>query len=456
MQRAEKVIEIRAPLERVFDLFSDFESFPRWMRHIREVRYTGRGFSRWVADAPLGTSVEWEAETTHFEPDHRIAWRSVRGDVDTEGEVIFEQTRRGTTMMRVVMGYNPPAGRLGAMVAGLFGKDPERQLAEDLQRFAEVVEGRRRRSDARRVERAGDDDRPRRRDYSLEGRGDSREGARASRDDGNDWREGGPAQERREYVREQLERRRRAAYDERLGLSRRDERGGYDPRFREHEERNARGEAFRGSEALRERDERHDDGGYSLRERNERRGDWPVQEQHRVPYGGDFDEEGEGRDYDAEEGRRARGDERQRRAEFDAALREARRSQIESMRRYQEERERTERERAEHERAERERGSARRERERPGRGRDERERQARFQERPEGSYGRRARDDDQDDERADSPQTSRHAMTPRERELERARRRMDDEYSRQAFRRGVDRLMDEPPSRQWRRWDRED
>jgi hypothetical protein len=45
-------------------------------------------------------------------------------------------------------------------------------------------------------------------------------------------------------------------------------------------------------------------------------------------------------------------------------------------------------------------------------------------------------------------------MTPRERELERARRRRsDDEYSSSAFRRGVEKLMNQPPSSDWRRWE---
>jgi uncharacterized protein YndB with AHSA1/START domain len=145
MQRIEKVIEIDAPIERVFHLFSDFENFPRWMRHIRDVHYSGRRFTRWTADAPLGTSVEWEAETIAFDPPHLIAWRSVRGDVDTEGEVTFRETRRGTTLMHVLLGYRPPAGRLGALVASLFGNDPEQQLEEDLERFAHVAERRRER-----------------------------------------------------------------------------------------------------------------------------------------------------------------------------------------------------------------------------------------------------------------------------------------------------------------------
>lgn len=142
MQRTEKVMEIDAPIERVFDLFSDFENFPRWMNNIKDVHYTGRRFSRWTARAPLGTSVEWEAETIIFEPDRRIAWRTVRGDVNTNGEAVFESTRRGTTMMRILLGYEVPAGRLGALVASLFGKNPEQELEEDLHSFARIAEGR--------------------------------------------------------------------------------------------------------------------------------------------------------------------------------------------------------------------------------------------------------------------------------------------------------------------------
>jgi uncharacterized protein YndB with AHSA1/START domain len=287
MQRVEKIIEIDAPIEHVFDLFSDFENFPRWMRHIRDVHYSGRGFTRWSADAPLGTSVEWEAETTDFDPPHRIAWESVRGDVDTEGDVTFRETRRGTTMVRVRLGYSPPAGRLGALVASLFGNDPEQQLEEDLSRFAEVAERGRRPHQPRPRERYREPQRfaPERELY-----------------------------DRREAEREMFERR---GFDE--PQRRRMERG--------YEEERAR---------------------------NERRP--PEREERRL----DFD------------------------AEWDERL---------------------------------------------GRPR-----------------GRREREDAEES-------AHRHALTPREREREQAERRPDFDYSREAFRRGVDRLMDEPPSRNWRRWD---
>jgi len=307
MQRIEKVIEIDAPIERVFDLFSDFENFPRWMRHIRDVHYTGRRYMRWAADAPLGTSVEWEAETTRFEPPHAIAWRSVRGDVDTEGEVTFRETRRGTTIMRVLLGYDPPAGRLGAFIASIFGADPERQLDEDLDHFAEVAE-----RTSRRTRHA---DRP---------------------------------------PRERLERRERDFYGQ--GAS-----------------RNAGPVNYRAN----------------------RRGtdeEWRDEERH---------------------------------ARIEAALREAQHTQMQYRRRYEE----------------------------------ERAQDARKLRRDEGRDRTRLDFDEEWDERLGSPRerrddrVGRHALTPRERERELRERQPDYDYSREAFRRGIDKLMEDPPSRRWRRWD---
>jgi uncharacterized membrane protein len=338
MQRTEKIIEIDAPVERVFDLFSDFESFPRWMRNIKEVRYTGRRYTRWTADAPLGTSVEWEAETTHFEPDHRIAWRTVRGDVDTDGEVIFEETGRGTTRMRVVLGYDPPAGRLGALVASLFGKNPERQLEEDLERFAEVVEGRR------------------------GTRGAPRAARRLPREM--------PARDHREE-------RGRVAY-------------------------------------------RYDEG-FGGRERRE---DFYASDPRRESA---WDGEHRSRDYEEDDERYR---DRESRRRFDEALREARRSQIEGAQRYRQERERDEQRRYDASRGRREMDGRRRER------------------RLSEEAANRRPDDDRRE------RSFRHPMTPREWEEDReGGRQPDHEYSKQAFRRGVDKLMDEPPSTRWRRWD---
>ena len=140
MQRFEAFVEVDAPVERVFDLFSDFESFPRWMGGVRGVRRRGRRMTHWVAETALDLDVEWDAETTVFEPDHRIVWRSVGGDVRADGEAVFSVTQEGTTLVRVVLGYGTPGGRTGERVARFFGRHPGRQLEEDLEHFKRLAE----------------------------------------------------------------------------------------------------------------------------------------------------------------------------------------------------------------------------------------------------------------------------------------------------------------------------
>ena len=141
MEKFEKSIEVNAPVQMVFDLYSDFEKFPEWMKSVKEVRRTGERLTKWTANAPL-MDVEWEAETTELEPNRKIAWRTVRGDVQMEGDVTFEETEAGTTRMNILLGYEPPAGRLGSLVAHLLGSDPEKQIDEDFKQFAQMAERR--------------------------------------------------------------------------------------------------------------------------------------------------------------------------------------------------------------------------------------------------------------------------------------------------------------------------
>jgi uncharacterized protein YndB with AHSA1/START domain len=141
MERVERFVEIDAPVEVVFDRLSDFESFPRWMRNIREVRRVGRRVTRWVSETAVpDVYAEWEAELSVYEPDHRLVWRSVRGDIHADGEAVISETPEGTTLLHVVLGFGTPLGRSGAQAARFFGVQPGRQLEEDLERFRRLTE----------------------------------------------------------------------------------------------------------------------------------------------------------------------------------------------------------------------------------------------------------------------------------------------------------------------------
>jgi len=140
--RVRKSITVNRPAEEVYGFWRDFENLPRFMRHLESVETTGEGRSHWKAKGPAGTAIEWDAETTEDRPNELIAWRSVEGaDVDNDGVVRFTPAAGGRgTEVHVELNYEPPAGKLGAMVAKLFGEEPSGQVTDDLRRFKQVLE----------------------------------------------------------------------------------------------------------------------------------------------------------------------------------------------------------------------------------------------------------------------------------------------------------------------------
>jgi uncharacterized membrane protein len=139
--RVDERIVLNRPRSEVYRFWRNFENLPRFMDHLEAVTVLDESHSHWTAKGPAGTRVEWDAEIHNEVPNQVIAWRSLQGsEVANAGSVYFIPTENGDTEVRVVMRYHPPAGRLGAAVAGLLGEDPSRQIAEDLRRLKQVVE----------------------------------------------------------------------------------------------------------------------------------------------------------------------------------------------------------------------------------------------------------------------------------------------------------------------------
>jgi uncharacterized membrane protein len=144
----QKCIDVAAPIEQVFETFSQLERFPELMTHVREVHVRGDGTSQWVVEGPAGRTISWEAVTTRLEPNRLIAWRTLPGSaVEHAGLLRFESTSGGTRVL-VTMSYTPPAGALGHAVARLFGADPKSELHDDLMRMKVFLETGRRAHDA--------------------------------------------------------------------------------------------------------------------------------------------------------------------------------------------------------------------------------------------------------------------------------------------------------------------
>jgi uncharacterized membrane protein len=137
-----KSITINTSPETTYRFWRNLENFPRFMRHLVEVTSTSERTSHWVAKAPAGALVEWDAEIVEDEANSRIAWRTLpTSSVEHEGVVSFEPAPgdRGT-IVRVTMSYAPPAGKLGVQIAKLFGEEPNLQIESDLRRMKQLIE----------------------------------------------------------------------------------------------------------------------------------------------------------------------------------------------------------------------------------------------------------------------------------------------------------------------------
>lgn len=142
----QKTINIAAPVDDVFWYMTDWERWPHWMSHVREVRASGEAGTvgertHWVVDGFANVPVAWDAEVTRFEPNELVSWRTVEGSpVRHAGTLRFASNADGGTRVHVQMSYNPPAGAIGHTVATILGRDPKRQMDDDLGRLKTTIE----------------------------------------------------------------------------------------------------------------------------------------------------------------------------------------------------------------------------------------------------------------------------------------------------------------------------
>lgn len=136
-----KTINVNAPVDRVYEFWSHFENFPRFMGHVQEVRDLGEGRSHWTVTGPAATPVRWQAVVTKAVPNEVLTWKSVGEPlVRHAGVVHFRENPDRTTQIDVQLTYSPPAGIFGHAVAAFFGSDPKSAMDDDLVRFKSLIE----------------------------------------------------------------------------------------------------------------------------------------------------------------------------------------------------------------------------------------------------------------------------------------------------------------------------
>ena len=140
--KVEQTVTVNTDAMTLYQFWRQFQNLPQFMEHLEAVTQTSDRGSHWVAKAPAGTTVAWDAEIVEDRPGELISWHSLPGaDVDNLGSVVFRPAAGGRgTEVHVTLRYTPPAGKLGMIVAKLFGEEPNQQVREDLRRFKNIIE----------------------------------------------------------------------------------------------------------------------------------------------------------------------------------------------------------------------------------------------------------------------------------------------------------------------------
>ncbi len=105
MHRVEKSVEVECPVRTVYNQWTQFEEFPRFMAGVKEIRQLDDTHVHWRAEV-WGKEEEWDAEITEQTPDVRISWRSISGSRNA-GTVRFEPLGPDRTRIRLVLAYEP-------------------------------------------------------------------------------------------------------------------------------------------------------------------------------------------------------------------------------------------------------------------------------------------------------------------------------------------------------------
>jgi uncharacterized membrane protein len=156
MAKIEKSIEVNAPVRTVYNQWTQFEEFPRFMEGVREVRQLDNKRLYWRAEIS-GKEKEWNAEIADQVPDQHIAWHSTTGSRNA-GRVSFQQLDNNRTRITLIMDYEPESA--AENVGDLFGIVSGR-VEGDLKRFKEFIESRGHETGAWRGEiRGGSEKRP--------------------------------------------------------------------------------------------------------------------------------------------------------------------------------------------------------------------------------------------------------------------------------------------------------
>jgi uncharacterized membrane protein len=122
----------------LYERWRDLENIPAWQEQIEQVAVTGERTSHWIMRSG-DKAIEWDSEIVADEPGRRISWRSIGGESENAGEVIFELSPGGrATMVTVEQEFR--MGKLASAWETIVGRNPKQSVIENLRHFKALAE----------------------------------------------------------------------------------------------------------------------------------------------------------------------------------------------------------------------------------------------------------------------------------------------------------------------------
>jgi uncharacterized membrane protein len=139
MPKIQDSIEVQVPVQQAYNQWTQYEEFPKFMEGIQSVQQLDDTHVHWVAEI-RGETREWTTEITEQQPDKKVAWKTIDGEVKNDGVVTFEPVGGDQTRVNVQMDVegestaeNVAGDRLGVVKSQVHG---------DLERFKQLIENR--------------------------------------------------------------------------------------------------------------------------------------------------------------------------------------------------------------------------------------------------------------------------------------------------------------------------
>jgi uncharacterized membrane protein len=127
--------DVAAPIDVVYERWTQFEDFPKFMHRVLSVKKEDRNKLSW--DEKIWFSRRhWEGEITERRKNERIAWKTTSG-MSHSGVVTFHKLDTSLTRVMVDMDFRP-TGMMEKMASGM--RFVKRAVESDLARFKAYVE----------------------------------------------------------------------------------------------------------------------------------------------------------------------------------------------------------------------------------------------------------------------------------------------------------------------------